>query len=710
MPRPSLHPAVPALLVLFLLAPTARSSAQTPRRVAPPAPSAAQAFARAEALLEDPSAPAGDLPVAVRMAYDPVDPYRVHLEAQVDLGATAAEPPLAGPIRITLLAATLEGDLVSAQKTVEDPGAQSALTGADAWAYRDVLDVSDELHAAVAVVEDLGSGRWGAGSARLATLPWSDRSDSAEPADRTLAVHDALAPPPSPGEEPGRIAAAPTPPTPTAAPDAEPRVPAGLPSDWSLPPRPAPGARPGGSAPAGARVIAVLPPRDRPATGRTRFETLITTGAVERVEFFLDGELAGEDDRPPFNATLDLGPEPRPHTVRAVAYGRGGGVLGEHTLEVNSASATPFAVTITALDAGADGTEVEAAVSLPVDGTLARVEVYRNEELVARLAEPPYRARIPAEPGAEPDPADFVRIVAYLADGTQAEDVRFLSGEVAGERVEVNLVEIFAVVTGEDGEPVEGLGPDDFEIRLGRETMPIERFQRADDVPLTLALAVDTSESMWPLMIDTRQAAARFLVNTLIPDDEALLVAFSNRPRLIAPASGDVQALLRSFASLQAGGATALYDSIVFSLVQLEEASGGGGRSPDRSRGRRAVVLLTDGQDYGSRFRPRRVIGDARAQGTPVYVISMAGLYNERGSVRKPDLEAIAENTGGRTYYIGDASELPGAYAQINRELRTQYILAFGTERPLTERELGSIRLRVKRPGLEVRTAVEPSR
>lgn len=687
------------LLIALFLVPAAASSAQTPRRVAPPAPSAAQAFARAEALIEDPSAPSGDLPVAVRMAYDPTDPYRVHLETTVDL---AGDATLAGPIRITLLAATLEGDLVSAQKTVDDPGARAPLAGADAWAYRDVLDVTDELHAAVAVVEDLGTGRWGAGSARLATIPWT------APADRTVAVHDALAPPAgeAPGAAAGRVADSPTA-APTPAPGAEPRVPAGQPSDWSLPGRPAPGTRPGGSAPAGARMIAVLPPRDRPATGRTRFETLITSGAVERVEFFLDGELAGEDDRAPFNTTLDLGRDPQPHTVRAVAYDRSGVVLGDHTLEVNSASATPFAVAITGFDVGSEGTEVEASVSLPPGGSLARVEVYRNEELVARLAEPPYRARIP--PGAEPGPTDFVRVVAYLADGAQAEDVRFLSGEVAGERVEVNLVEIFAVVTGEGGDPVEGLGPEDFEIRLGRETMPIERFQRADDVPLTLALAVDTSESMWPLMIDTRQAAARFLVNTLIPGDEALLVAFSNRPRLVAPASGDVQALLRSFASLQAGGATALYDSMVFCLVQLEETSGGG-RGSDRSRSRRAVVLLTDGQDYGSRFRPRRVIDDARAQGTPVYVISMAGLYNERGSVRRPDLEAIAENTGGRTYYIGDVAELAGAYAQINRELRTQYILAFGTERPLTERELGSIRLRVKRPGLEVRTAVEPSR
>jgi hypothetical protein len=337
-------------------------------------------------------------------------------------------------------------------------------------------------------------------------------------------------------------------------------------------------------------VIAVLPPRERPAIGRTRFQTLITTGHVARVEFLLNGEPAGSDERAPFEITLDLGREPRPHTIRALAFDRSGVPLGEHTLEINTASATRFAVTIDSLDAqpGSGAGTVAASVSLPVDATLARVEVYRNDELITRLTEPPFAARLPpsGEIGAEPGPGDFVRVVAYLDDGTQAEDVRFLSGEVAGERVEVNLVQIFAVVTGDDGEPVEGLSSEEFEIRMGRETIPIERFQRADDVPLTLSLAVDTSESMWPLMIDTRQAASRFLVNTLIAGDQALLVGFSNRPRLIHPVTADVQALLRSFTALRAGGATALYDSIVFSLAQLGEI----GRGPEA--GRRAVVLL----------------------------------------------------------------------------------------------------------------------
>lgn len=659
-----------ATALLLLYTPHLPAQQAPPRRVTAPPPSAARAFALAEDLLEDPDADRGTVAVDARIApEDVVPPRRVVVEVVVPLDRSA---PLTGPLRVTLLAATLEGDLVSSQKTVEEP---EDLAAADAWVYRDALEVDDELNGAVAVVEDLGGDAWGGAPARFDVTPYS------APPDATVLLHDALAPeaigaPEEPGAAPATAA--------TSTPGA-------------------PAAGPAPAAPAAPRVVAVLPPRERPATGRTRIQTLVTTELVSSVDFFLDGEPAGSDDRAPFSMTLDLGPEARPHTIRAVARDRSGTVLGEHTLEINSASATRFAVAITGMrprpGGGTPATEVEAEVSVPAGDSLDRVEVYRNDQLVARPEGPPYRATVEGEA----TPTDYVRVVAYLADGTSAEDVRFLAGDVAGERVEVNLVQVFTVVTGEDGQPVEGLGPKDFEIEVDGHKRPVERFQLADDVPLTLALAVDTSESMWPLMPDARQAAGRFLVDTLIPGDRALLVAFSDRPRLIAPPSGDSPTLLRSFSHLHAGGATALYDSIVFSLVQLQEAS-------EHNNGRRAVVLLTDGQDYGSRFRPRRVIDDARAQGTPVYVVSLAGLYNERGSVRKPDIETITGHTGGRTYYIDDVSKLSSAYDQINRELRTQYVLAFATQRPLSEKELRSIRVRVDRPGLEARVAVEAAR
>jgi len=445
----------------------------------------------------------------------------------------------------------------------------------------------------------------------------------------------------------------------------------------------------------------LLPPKHRPARGRTDFDTMVTSGLVRSAVFYLDGKEVATDERAPFSATIDLGEAVAPHTVRVVARDRSGVPMGEHEIKINRRSA-PFDVAITgvhlvhshrpaALPGQGSFLQVEARIDVPPGKSLDRVEFYENQDLVATLRQPPWHARLPTGTG-EPDPSAYARVLAVLTDGSSLEDVRLLSAGTPSERVEVNLVQLFAVVTNPDGAPVEGLKPSDFRVTVGGERRPVERFQVADDVPLTLGLLVDTSGSMDTLMIDAKQAAGRFLLQTLIPGDKAFLVDFADRPQLLQPPTGDTTALLRSFTQLHPGGLTALYDAIVFSLAQLQETSG-----------RRALVLVTDGFDEGSRFTTRRAIHDARALAVPVYVISLAGLYNERGNVRRSDLEAITEHTGGRVYYIGDKSDLTAAYDEINRELRSQYVLAFGTERFLTEEELDDVKLDVLRDGLDVR-------
>jgi Ca-activated chloride channel family protein len=302
-----------------------------------------------------------------------------------------------------------------------------------------------------------------------------------------------------------------------------------------------------------------------------------------------------------------------------------------------------------------------------------------------------------------PGPADYVRAVAVLADGTTVDDARLLGAEGASERLAVNLVELFVVATDRrTGAPVTGLGPEAFTIREGRNERPVESFRVADQVPLELAVLIDTSESMWPLMPDTKKAASKFLAETLADGDRAFLVDFATKPRLVRAATGDLLELLAAFGGLEAGGATALYDSIVFATTQFDDVPG-----------RRAVVLLTDGVDYGSRFGPRRSIEQAQAAGAPVYVVSLAGLWNERGGTpRNNDLEGITGQTGGRIFYISDLTQLDSAYAEINAELRSQYVLAYSTERPLSPEELAKLEVKVEAPGrrLDARTVAAPGR
>lgn len=655
------------------------------------------ALDRARFLLQDPAGPTGGLAVECAVRMEEAGDRRTALPIDVVLDLGGVEP-LPERLRVTLVAATIEGELATFQETVP----ASELEGKQAWLYRGRLELADEVHGAVAVVEILGGERWGGCAAELADAPL------APPAGLDVAVHDPgtggepQAPAPPAAAEEGRGGPEGTGEAPESQAEARARA---LEKAFDADP----GGQPGGRGTAGgtdggvdARVIVILPPDERPARGRTRFKTMVATPLVESVAFFLDGEEAARDDRGPFSATLDLGPEAVPHTVRAVAYDRSGIPLGEHRITLNERSA-PFDVAITRVRpvlshrpggiGGGDGggfLHVEAEVSVPPGASLERLEVYRNEELVETLREAPFEARLPL--AGEPGPADYVRVVARLADGRSLEDVRLLAAGTPSERVEVNLVELFAVVTSPDGAPVEGLSAEDFRIVFDGERRQVERFQVADDVPLVLGLLVDNSESMAPLVFDTRMAAGRFLGSTLIEGDRAFLVTFDNRPRLLQPATGDLQTLTRALGLLSPRGRTALYDSIVFSLAQMQETSG-----------RRALVLITDGRDFGSRFSTRRAIHDAKRLAVPVYVISIAGLYEERGTVRRADLEAIVGHTGGRIFYIADPSELGAAYARINRELRSQYILAFGTARFLSEEELDDIELEVERPGLEVR-------
>lgn len=616
--------------------------------------------------------------------------------------ATAAGP--AGPaFRVTVLIDRLDAEplVVHALHGAGDPAALDLAAG---WLAREPVAPGADVRGGAVVVEELVSGLWGAAPLELT-------EGSAMLAPGVVAATTLVPPPTGTAAASASATAAATGSGRLDAPTGDPAAPAAgtAPTGGSAPggTPPAPAARPAATAaPRDANpVIVLLPPRrtgigplgggavSGAVSGRVRLETLVTRPEVGRVTFYLDGEEVAADDRQPFTTVVDLGPEARPRTLRAVAWAAGRSV-GEATLTINAGSGElRVAIDEVAGDPASGSVEVTAGVEVPAGARLDRVEMYFGESLAATLRQPPFRARVPT-PGAGPE--DYLRVVAYLADGTSMEDVRLLAAAGAVERVEVNLVELFAVVADRSGAPLQGLGASDFEVRLGGATLPLDRFQVADEVPLVLGLLVDTSESMWPLMPDTKRAASRFLSETLRPADRAFLVSFDDEPRLIRPATGDLLELLSGFGALRATGRTALYDAIVFSMLRFEATAG-----------RRALVLITDGFDWGSRFGPKRCIEYGRQLGVPVYILVFGDLYGDRRPRTQPDLDAVTARTGGRVYYIDTLERLAAVYDEITSELRNQYVLAVSTERRLDADELGRIEVRVPaRRGAKVRAAV----
>ncbi|MEM7581937.1 MAG: VWA domain-containing protein [Acidobacteriota bacterium] len=444
-------------------------------------------------------------------------------------------------------------------------------------------------------------------------------------------------------------------------------------------------------------LIRLVPPRRQTVKGLTRFDALVSSTAVDRVVFELDGQQVAERKRSrllerPFAARIDLADPPRPQTLLAIAFDDQNREIGRDTLMVNEIDA-PLRVRISELsgDPSSGSVEVAAEITIPAGSELERIELYRNQTLLQRFDEGPVRARV-ATP--EPSPEDFIRIAAFLTDGSSIDDVVLLSAPLEVEEVEVNLVELHVVVTDDQGEPVSDLAPEDFTIIHRGKPQSTQSFAHADDVALLLGLVIDTSGSMRLMMHDTGKAAIKFLGTTVLELDRAFLVDFALRPRLLHPTTADLPRLLVELTELKAEGKTAMYDAIVFSMLQFE-----------RQGGRKALVVLTDGDDIDSRFGPKYCVDLAYKTGVPVYVIGLSlDSYQRRFS--KKDLRRVTEGTGGRLYFVESFEELDRAYAQINAELRSQYSLSFYVDGDLEDAERRDIEVRVNRSGLTARTVI----
>lgn len=655
---------------------------------------------RANEILASGELPVAGLLVEADLELIPAAPSNDRLEGRLSVRVTVPRHlNTGGPWAVTLVATAVD-ETPTIHHELLDGGAAAGSRG---FSYRAAVPLPVDLQEAIVVVEETTSGAWGGTLAEWGELGEVASSEPAELAQLRPIVAGESAPSARP----------PAPAAGTSPPESSPETPADSasksPSRSRSKRRPGPvagqpTARP---APSAGQLIRLVPPAGDDLTGKTRFRTVTTTDAIRKVVFFLDGSQVSVDERAPFAAVLDLGRELAPHRVRIEAFAFDDRKLGEDLVEINLAS-RPFRVAIADVaPLDPDRVRVVADVSLPPWEKLAKVEFFRNEEVVETLGESEASEDAGGRFQSEMDaggPADFVRVVATLASGDTREDARLLSEVGASERVEVNLVEVYAVVVDREGDPVRDLTRDRFTLRRGRREVEIERFALAEEVPLVLGLIIDSSESMFVQMVETRQAAARFVSSTLKPADRAFLVDFDSQPRLAQALTADVGRLVTSLGSLRAGGATAIYDAAIFSLAQFE-----------REPGRRALVLLTDGVDWGSRFGAKRGVEEARRLGVPLYVIAMSPETGQLGLTpgrfeRLPPidlaLEAFCEDTGGKLFKIQGMAELDRAYRQINAELRSQYLLTFSSTEPLSEAELRSIKVKVEGGGLSARIVV----
>jgi len=432
--------------------------------------------------------------------------------------------------------------------------------------------------------------------------------------------------------------------------------------------------------------VHIVPPQGEMQTGMVRLEAVTSGAGIAAVTFTLDGKPVLTKKKPPFSVELDLGPIPHTRTLVAAAVGADGAELAHDRLVLNSAGHR-FRVSLLEPRRGKRYTGsllAHAEAEAPEGEEVARVEIYLDEQRVATLFQPPWTQPVALPPGGQ---MAYVRAVAYLTDGSSTEDLVFLNAPENLEEMHVDLVELHATVLDRDGHPVPGLTARDFTVREDGRPQEIARCETVADRPLHAAVAIDVSASMDKSLAAAQQAALRFFQATIRPKDRAAVIPFNDHPTLAVKFTNDVTALAGGLAGLKAERGTALYDTIVFTLYYFNGV-----------KGQRAILLLSDGKDEGSRFTWEQAIEFARRAGVTIYAI---GLGDE---VDKRKLARLAEETGGHAFFLRDPAELAGIYERIQRELRAQYLIDYQSTNTSGAGAFRAVDLQPTRRGLEVKT------
>ncbi len=386
---------------------------------------------------------------------------------------------------------------------------------------------------------------------------------------------------------------------------------------------------------AGVDSLVLVPPVTDGLSKAWRAEAVVTGERITKVVFLVDGESQLVKTRPPFTADLRLADVPVEQTVMVRGLDRDGNTVQEDSVLLNRARGL-FDVRIVSPLAGESvrgELMARAEVSVPDEMRLEAVDFSVNDEIVATLSKPPWEAPIRVDTTSE---VAFLTVVARLENGTRAEDLVFLNAPANFEHVEVGLVELFATVTDGSGRFVDDLSGDDFQVLEAGEERAIERFDRVHNLPLVVGFAMDASTSMADHMAQTRRAAVGFLDSVLRPHDRAFAVAFSDKPLLVAPPTDDSAVVERALLEVHSSGWTTLYDAVVRSLFYFR---GFGGR--------RALVVLSDGEDTASRTSFAEALAYAQRSGVVVYSVGLGG------GASAGKLKRLANETGGRYFQVG---------------------------------------------------------
>ncbi len=406
---------------------------------------------------------------------------------------------------------------------------------------------------------------------------------------------------------------------------------------------------------------------------------------VTRVEFWVEGKRVIARNAPPYFAELDLGKLPKRVEVRAVGFDQHNRYVDADAFVVNERD-TPMEVKITRTETPDGVSHFKLSVQNPKRTNIRTAILYAGDRKLYEWDSPPYAIDLPT---ARLKGVEFVRASVFDETGYEAADLLFLSGDRYIEQIDVNLVELPVSVNDGSGNPIVDLSEQDFTILENGKPQTISSFNFAANLPISVGVLLDHSGSMEKRMDGAKEAAVAFFKSILKKGDRAFIAAFAGDPSRNAPFVSEVATLEAQVNAIpKAGGGTALYDAIITGLYRFRNV-----------QGRKALIVITDGEDTTSRMAYEEMLTYARASRVPLYFIGVGFSLGGDGKMK-----ALAGETGGIAYFVRDVKQLGETYTKLERDLRTQYMISYQTEVSKKDTDYRTIEVKVNRPDAKVRT------
>jgi len=253
-------------------------------------------------------------------------------------------------------------------------------------------------------------------------------------------------------------------------------------------------------------------------------------------------------------------------------------------------------------------------------------------------------------------------------------------------KVNVRLVNVFVTVTDGHGAPISHLTKDDFKLSEDGIEQKIAVFDKESALPLSIILAVDTSLSTKKDLPLELASARRFAHSILRPIDGLSVYQFSEIVDEVVPFTPDLRTIDRGIERIHVGSATALYDALFL-----------GSRALEKRKGRKVMVVITDGGDTVSKTDYREAVRAAQEAEAIVYSLIVVPVEASAGRDTGGEhaLIQLSEDTGGKYYYASSLAQLDSAFHEIGEELRTQYLLAYYPSRRLSDSEFRRLQVKV---------------